>query len=303
VTPGLASSTGRLRIVDPYAGPGVYRKAQLHCHTARSDGHLPPQALLERYRDAGYEAVVITDHDTVTACDDLNDGTFLALPGVETTIPRPFRPLGPHLGRLGSPGPLHLRTAQACIDATVAAGGVVCLHHPSWTGNLGTGGWSLREMLRLRGYHLVEICNHHSRTEEDVRRWAAVARARGPGAPVGASAGDDLHRESDFNQAWVMVKTQALTADAVLAALRGLSFYASAGPVAEFGAEGGGIRCVTDAAGIRFVDARGVARYGGRGPEAVYVPEGDEEFVRVECLRADGRPAAWSQAFWVLREG
>ena len=168
------------RITDPYAVAGSHRKAQLHCHTTRSDGQWAPRALLERYRAKGYAAVVFTDHNRVTECADLNDGTFLALPGVETTIPRPFRPLGPHMGRLGAPGALGARGAQACIDATVRAGGVVSLHHPSWTGNLWTGGWSVAEMMRLRGYHLIEISNHHSRTVEDVRRWTAVLRHRGP---------------------------------------------------------------------------------------------------------------------------
>jgi len=287
------------RIADPYAVPGSYRKAQLHCHTTCSDGTLPPPALLERYRAAGYAFVVLTDHDRVTACDDLNDRSFLALPGVETTIGRPFRPLGPHMGRLGAPGSLLVRGAQACIDATVAAGGVVSLHHPSWSGNLWTGGWSLAELVRLRGYHLIEVSNHHSRTAEDLRRWTAVLRARGPEAPVAAVASDDLHRDRDFDTGWVMVKTAAVTAEALLGALRGLAVYASTGPAAEFGVRDGAVVCSTDASRIRFLDAADRVRHEAPGPDAAYAPRGDEGFVRVECL---GRSAgtAWSQAFWLL---
>ncbi len=286
------------RIADPYAVPGRFAKAQLHCHTTHSDGRDPPRALLERYRAAGYSFVVFTDHDRVTACDDLNDGAFLALPGVETTIARPFRPLGPHMGRLGVPGSLRARGAQACIDATVAAGGIVSLHHPSWTGNLWTGGWSLAEMLRLRGYHLIEVSNHHSRAEEDLRRWTAVLRARGPAAPVGAAAADDLHRERDLDTGWVMVKVAAVGREAFLSALRGLAFYASTGPQAEFGVRDGAIRCTTDAPRIRFLDAQDAVRHEALGPEASYAPRGDEGFVRAECLGRSGR-SAWSQAFWI----
>lgn len=289
----------RFAIADPYAVPGRYRKAQLHCHTLRSDGVHPPRALLERYRAAGYAFVVLTDHDRVTACDDLNDGEFLALPGVETTVARPFRPLGPHLGRLGLPGSLAARGAQACIDATVAAGGVVSLHHPSWTGNLGTGAWTLAEMLRLRGYHLVEVSNHHSRPEEDLRRWTAVLRARGPAAPVGAVASDDLHRDRDLDTGWVMVRTPAVTPDAFLGALRALALYASTGPEAEFGVRGGEVTCATDAPRVRFLDGGDQVRHEAAGPEAAYAPRGDEGFVRVECLSRSGA-AAWSQAFWLL---
>ena len=293
-----------MRLADPYAVPGHYRKAQLHCHTTRSDGRYAPRDLLDRYRAAGYTFVVFTDHDRVTACADLNDATFLALPGVETTIARPVRPLGPHLGRLGIPGPLAIRGAQACIDATVAAGGIVCLHHPSWNGNLWTGGWSVGEMLRLRGYHLVEIHNHHSRSDADVRRWTAVLRHRGPATPVGGVAGDDMHRDRDLNSGWVMVKTSAVTAEAFLDSLRGLALYASTGPAAEFGVRGGAVTCATDASQIRFLDARNDVRYESSGPDAAYAPRGDEGFVRVECLGRAGsagvRPAAWSQAFWIL---
>ena len=289
------------RIADPYAVPGRYRKAQLHCHTTNSDGAHAPRGLLERYRAAGYTFVVFTDHERVTVCEDLNDGTFLALPGVETAVGRPFWPLGPHLGRLGAPGPLRVRGAQAAIDATVAAGGVVSLHHPAWTGNLWTGTWSVAEMSALRGYHLVEISNHHSANQADVERWTAVLARRGPAAPVGGVAVDDLHRDRDFDTGWVMVKTAAVTPEAFLDALRGLAVVASTGPHAEFGARDGTIFCGTDAKRIRFLDARGRVRRETPGPEAAYAPEGDEGFVRVECADAAGR-AAWSQAFWISRD-
>lgn len=294
----------RARIADPYAAPGPYRKAQLHCHTTRSDGREDPRRLLEQYRAAGYAFVVFTDHNRVTSCDDLNDGAFLALPGVETTVPRPFRPLGPHMGRLVAPGSLDPRGAQACIDATVAAGGVVSLHHPSWNGNFGTGRWSLEEMLTLRGYHLVEISNHHSGTPSDLRRWTAVLRRRGSVGAVGAVAADDLHRPRDLNAGWIMVKTPAVAAGPFLDALRSLSFYASTGPVAEFGVQDGTIRAEADASAIRFLDAAGTLRAELSGPAAAYEPAGDEQFVRVECVgRSMGRtgvPAtAWSQAFWI----
>ena len=47
----------------------------------RVGGVVGPRQLVERYRTAGYAFVVFTDHGRVTACNDLNDGAFLALPG------------------------------------------------------------------------------------------------------------------------------------------------------------------------------------------------------------------------------
>jgi hypothetical protein len=287
-------------IVDPYRVQGPYRKAQLHCHTTNSDGAFAPRELLERYRAAGYTFVVFTDHERITTCEDLNDETFLALPGAETAIGRPFRPLGPHMGRLGAPGPLGLRGAQAAIDATVAAGGVVSLHHPGWNGNLWTGRWSVPEMIALRGYHLIEISNHHSANRSDVRAWARVLAGRGFAATVSGVAVDDLHRDRDFNTGWVMVKAADVTPEALLQALRTGAVVASTGPAAEFGVRDGAITCATDAGRIRFLDARGDVRYETRGPNAVFAAHGNEGFVRVECHGAAGR-TAWSQAFWIDR--
>jgi hypothetical protein len=288
------------KIADPYAVGGRYRKAQLHCHTTNSDGVLAPRQLVERYRDAGYAFVVFTDHERVTRCDDLNDETFAAVPGAETAIGRPFRPLGPHMGRLGAPGRMDVRGAQASIDATLSAGGIVSLHHPGWTGNLLTGRWSVAEMAALRGYHLVEISNHHSASMADVARWAAVLVRRGPGAPVGGVAVDDLHRMRDFNTGWVLVKTTTVSAEALLEALRRRALVASTGPHAEFEVRDGAIVCTTDARRIRFLDAGGTVRCDRPGPEAAYAPNGSEGFVRVECAGATAG-TAWSQAFWVAR--
>ena len=285
------------RIVDPYNVPGAYRKAQLHCHTTNSDGTFAPRELLECYRAAGYTFVVFTDHERVTTCEDLNDDTFLALPGVETVIGRPFRPLGPHMGRLGAPVALRAHGAQAAIDATVAAGGVVSLHHPGWTGNLLTGRWSTAEMIALRGYHLIEISNHHSARDADVAGWTRVLGHRGSGGAVSGVAVDDLHRERDFNTGWIVVKTETVTAAGFLGALRAGAIVASTGPHAEFGVRDGAIVCATDAEQIQFLDAHGAIRQASRGPDAAYAPDGSEGFVRVECRGAAGR-TAWSQAFW-----
>ncbi len=285
-------------IVDPYRVQGSYRKAQLHCHTTNSDGMFAPHELLERYRAAGYAFVVFTDHERITTCEDLNDETFLALPGVETAIGRPFRPLGPHMGRLGAPGALGLRGAQSAIDATVAAGGVVSLHHPGWNGNLWTGRWSVPEMIALRGYHLIEISNHHSANQSDVDAWARVLASRAAAATVSGVAVDDLHRDRDFDTGWVMVKAVDVTPGALLQALRSGAVVASTGPAAEFGVRDGAITCATDAGRVRFLDARGAVRYETRGPNAAYAADGSEGFVRVECCGAAGR-TAWSQAFWI----
>jgi hypothetical protein len=284
-------------IRDPYAVPGTYRKAQLHCHTRRSDGAFEPLDLARRYRDAGYAFVCLTDHDRVTRCDEANDAGFIVLPGVEETMVRGLRPLGPHLGRIlvdnvaGAPG------AEECIRRTIAAGGVAILNHPSWPGNLWTGAWSVDAMNALPGPFLVEIWNPHSNPREDVRRWAATALAHGPRVFIGAAAGDDCHTTAQFNQAWVMVRVAVVTAAALRNALLAGAFYASTGVEAEFRVEGSAVTVSAAADQTEVFDAAGRSRALFQGGAGRYEPAGDECFVRLECRAGPRR--AWSQAFWI----
>ncbi|MCL6554559.1 MAG: hypothetical protein K6W08_15785 [Firmicutes bacterium] len=286
-----------MHIRDPYAVPGAYRKAQLHCHTRRSDGRFEPADLARRYRDAGYAFVCFTDHDTVTRADELNDDDFLALPGVEETIVRGLLPLGPHLGRLLVDDVLGRGSAGERVAATLRAGGVPCLHHPSWTGNLGTGAWSARAMAALPGPFLVEIWNPHSDTGEDVRRWAHTAAARGPDARITAIAGDDCHVGAQFNRGWVMVKVPEVSVEALRTALLTGACYASTGIDAEFGTDGAAVVVQSTADEVRVIAADDTLRATIRGGSGRYAPAGDEGFVRLEC-RA-GHRRAWSQVFWI----
>jgi hypothetical protein len=286
-----------VRIRDPYAVPGTYHKAQLHCHTRRSDGRFEPVDLARRYRDAGYAFVCFTDHDRVTRCDEINDATFLALPGAEETVVWGMPPLGPHLGRLLVDQILGVGAAAERVRQTLALGGVPCLHHPSWTGNLWTGAWNLAAMENLPGPFLVEVWNPHSSSGEDTRRWAAAVRAHGPDVFIGATAGDDCHNASQFNRAWVMVRVETIATAALRDALLRGSFYASTGVEAEFAVEGEGITVRSCGDEVKVLDASGRVRRVLPGGSGRYDPAGDEGFVRLECHAGSRR--AWSQPFWL----
>ena len=288
------------RIRDPYAAPGAYRKAQLHCHTRRSDGRYEPADLARRYRDAGYAFVVFTDHNVVTRCDEASDASFLALPGVEETVVRGLPPLGPHLGRLLVTEVLPTGSAQERIVKTLEAGGIPCLNHPSWTGNLWTGAWPSETIAALRGPFLVEIWNPHSNSSEDVRRWRRAVRVHGPEVLIGCVAADDCHSAVQFDRAWVMVKVSEPTAAALRDALLRGAFYASTGVEAEFGARAGAITVCSDAEEARVLDQLGAVRAVIAGGTGQYEPAGDEGFVHIECHAGSRR--AWSQAFWVNRQ-
>ncbi len=288
-----------VRIRTPYDVPGVLRRAQLHCHTTASDGRFAPRDLLQMYRDAGYSFVALTDHNRVTRCDDLDGPDFVAVPGTEDTVARWLRPLGPHMGRLFVDAPLRAGSAQERIDRTVAAGGVVSLCHPSWTGNLWTGAWPREAVTSLRGYRLLEIWNPHSEPAEDLRRWDAALSARGPDAPVWGVAVDDCHYAGQFNRGWILVKVAEVSAAALRAALLAGAFYASTGLRGEVTVAAGQILVrVDEPARIRFVGRGGRLLAEAQGTVAGYRPDGSEGYVRVEA--ASGGRGLWSQPLWIV---
>ena len=76
-------------------------KGNLHTHTTFSDGRLPIDEVIARYRELGYDFLAITDHDDRIHEDywfqiPAGDDRMLVLPGVEID----YRPLGQHVGKV-----------------------------------------------------------------------------------------------------------------------------------------------------------------------------------------------------------
>ena len=61
-------------------------KANLHCHSTSSDGHLTPEQLKEAYKGQGYSILCITDHEIPADYSHLTDEDFLMLTGYEAYI-------------------------------------------------------------------------------------------------------------------------------------------------------------------------------------------------------------------------
>ena len=69
------SRPAQSRFVEPVRSMVTPRRnhVDLHCHTDRSDGVLPPLELYAAMRDAGVRYAAVTDHDTITGYRDLAD--------------------------------------------------------------------------------------------------------------------------------------------------------------------------------------------------------------------------------------
>ncbi len=61
-------------------------RANLHCHTTISDGHLTPEQVKDLYKSRGYSIVAYSDHERYVPHPELNDASFLALPSVECAM-------------------------------------------------------------------------------------------------------------------------------------------------------------------------------------------------------------------------
>ena len=73
---------------------GMFYKANLHCHTTVTDGHLSPEEIKEEYMKKGYSVVAYTDHNVFLDYQYLTDKNFVALNGVESNTPAPGEKLG-----------------------------------------------------------------------------------------------------------------------------------------------------------------------------------------------------------------
>ena len=64
-------------------------KANLHCHTRRSDGRATPERIKEEYMKRGYSVVAFTDHEVLIDCSDLCDENFVAINACELSVGGP----------------------------------------------------------------------------------------------------------------------------------------------------------------------------------------------------------------------
>ncbi len=65
---------------------GTYYKANLHCHTVLSDGHLTADEVKKVYMEQGYSIIAFTDHRKYAWHKELDQEDFLAIAAYEVDI-------------------------------------------------------------------------------------------------------------------------------------------------------------------------------------------------------------------------
>jgi hypothetical protein len=285
----------------PFAQPGQWFKGQLHVHSIASDGELSPDEVVDWYRQQGYHFLALTDHGVLAEARTLADD-FITLSGIEVDGVDPERGLY-HLVGLGLTAPPGVGTresvpAQEAIDRLRAAGGLVVMAHPYWSGQMS------KDLLHQQGCIGLEIYNggcevDNARGFSTVHWDDLLAAGR---RPWGLAVDDAHWRQGDHDAGlgWVWVKAAALTQAALRDALQSGHFYASSGPqIHDLWLEGNQVhvRC-SPVATIDFVgngplSRRVVAPPGGTLTAASYQPRVGQRYVRVACLDGAGQ-WAWS---------
>ena len=293
-------------------------KGNTHTHTTNSDGDSSPADVVEWYKTNGYDFLVITDHEHITATDDLNarfgdGGKFLVIQGQEVTDrfdKKPYHVNGLGLRSVVQPqrGTGVVVNIQKNVDAVRDAGGIPQINHPNF-------GWAITaaDLLAVKRATLFEIYSGHPLVNmaggggvpgvEEM--WDSVLTS---GRIYYGVAVDDVHhlkRMGDRTAAtpghgWVVVRAAELTSNAILSALDRGDFYASSGvELEDYQVTPSEIRVKIKEGRQRkyttlFIGAGGKVLQTSIGLDSVYRETGREKYVRVKVVDSNGM-MAWTQ--------
>ena len=207
---------------------GVWLRCNLHAHSTNSDGLLDVRQLARLYDRAGYDLLAISDHDLLSELPN-HDGSMLLMSASEISLRAPVTGGPLHVLALGverMPDVERSTPFAEAVSAIVEAGGLAVVAHPWWSG--------LRpdELEPYENVTAVEVFNTSCEVEQG-RGHAAMFwdSLLANGTQVGGIAADDHHWPGfDTFQGWTMVRAAERSVEAVLAALKSGSYYASMGP-------------------------------------------------------------------------
>ncbi len=290
----------------------AWYKGNLHCHTTDSDGAEPPQAMIQHYQTAGWDFLVVTDHEVFSDYSSRGSREFLVLPGIE--VGRDVAVGCHHVVGVAPPAaaqshgsvfePPHQKTpdpGQGLVDSMAERGYLPMYCHPVWSRR------EFPDLETMQAFGLLEIYNHgchwENATGMGLHIWDNYLRR---GRRIWGTAVDDCHSSGgDSLGAWVVVRSSALSPEAILASLEAGHFYASSGPaIYEWAAEEGEIvvRC-SPVRSVEFIayEQRGLsvhADHPGGLTEARFRPQGREIFVRAQCVDYRGL-TAWTNPIFL----
>lgn len=178
-----------------------YLPVELHCHTIHSDGDFTPEALQKAAVSDRLSLIALTDHNTFTGTEELDEKIIPFIKGIEWTT------YFGHMLVLGAKSFVDWRDAvpnniDEKISAVKAVGGIVGVAHPYQCGSpICTGGRWEFNVEKWEHVDYIEIWHeafHDGNTEND-RATAMWTSLLDKGCHLAASYGKDWHRPQKEN--------------------------------------------------------------------------------------------------------
>jgi hypothetical protein len=301
-----------------FTAPGRFWRGNLHTHSTRSDGVLPPEEVCRRYRAEGYDFLALTDHFVglydypITDTTPFRDAGFTTILGAEVHsgamengeiwhlvavgLPPDFAPGdAPHFDPVEGQ-----ETAAALARRAREAGAFVAIAHPQWSG------LTMADARGIDAAHAVEVYNHGCAIGCDrPDGFHTLDLLLSEGRRLNLIATDDAHfYEADHFGAWVMVKAAENTPDALLAALKAGHYYATQGPeIRDIRVRGSHVEVDCSAAATIIVQGRGSVAGGVHGASMTtgtvdLTDYAASPWIRVTVVDRAGK-RAWSNPVWV----
>lgn len=227
-----------------FTAPGRFFRGNLHTHSDRSDGVLPPDEVCRRYRAEGYDFLALTDHFVGLFGYPITDTTGFRRDGFTTILGAEVHSGAMangeiwHLVAVGLPpdfapgeaphfDPVEGQESAADLARRAReAGAYVAIAHPQWSG------LTLEDARLIDAAHAVEVYNHGCAVGCDrPDGFHTLDLLLTEGRRLALVATDDAHfSEPDHFGGWVMVKADANEPGPLLDSLKAGHFYSSTGP-------------------------------------------------------------------------
>ncbi|MGW4460665.1 PHP domain-containing protein [Micromonospora sp. NPDC004704] len=295
----------------PFDRPGRFWRGNLHTHSDRSDGRLPPDQISRLYHEAGYDFVSITDHFRpeygfpLTDTRPLRTSTFTTLLGAELHAPRTEFSEEWHIVAvglpLGFPPPDSAESGPELARRARAAGAFIGMAHPA------ASLLTLADAESLEAAHAVEVYNALSAWEDRGDSWHLCDLLLGRGHRLSVYAADDAHfqpQDPPAHAAWVQVRAESLDPAALLAALKAGHYYASTGPeihAIQLDGDNITVRCSPASRVLVTGCVPGKRVQSGHGLTECSLPLDmfrESAYIRVTVIDANGG-RAWSNPIWL----
>jgi predicted metal-dependent phosphoesterase TrpH len=295
---------------EAFAAPGRFFRGNIHTHSTRSDGALPPEEVVRRYRDSGYDFLCLSDHFVpkygfpIVDTAPYRTNTFTTILGAEIHAPANSHGEVWHIVAAGLPADFAPTGADETGVALAArareAGAFVGIAHPAWSGLTIADGRAMADIA-----HAVEIYNHNC-MQESARGDGTylLDQLLDDGKRLTAYAADDAHFTWDDGfGGWMMVKAETNDPEALLESMKAGLFYSSQGPIIhDFAIEAGEAHVACSAVANIALVGRGtrVAHKRGQQMSAAVLPveKFASDWARLVITDAAGR-SAWSNPVWL----